>query len=122
MEKRQLKVELLGTSFTIQSDEDADHLARVSSYLREKVEEVRSRYTLAAPLTIALLAALNIADDLMRQREGRLPDGRLPEGRVARGSAGSEDEIEAIASGLIERIDEELRSHAPAQRNGASAS
>jgi hypothetical protein len=103
MEKRQLRVELLGTSFTVQSDEDADHLARVSACLRAKVEEVRSRYTLASPLTIALLAALNIADDLVREREGRVAGG--PAAPLTDG-----DEAEAIAAGLIERIDEELAS------------
>ena len=106
MEKRQLKVELLGTSFTIQSDEDVDHLARVSACLRAKVEEVRSRYTLASPLTIALLAALNIADDLVREREGRAS-------RSPSASAAGSDEAEAIAADLIERIDQELASNPP---------
>ncbi len=109
MEKRQLKVELLGTSFTIQSDEDAEHLARVSTCLRDKVEEVRSRYSLASPLTIALLAALNIADALVREREGRARRAAVPGEPAPPGG----DEAEAIAADLIERIDEELLSHAP---------
>ena len=66
MEKRQLRIDVLGASFTIQSDESAEHLERVSAYLREKVEEVKARYSFATPLTLALLAALNIADELVK--------------------------------------------------------
>ena len=71
MEKRQLRIDVLGASFTIQSDESAEHLERVSAYLREKVEEVKARYSFATPLTLALLAALNIADELVKERAGR---------------------------------------------------
>ncbi len=77
MEKRQLRVDVLGASFTIQSDESAEHLERVSAYLREKVAEVKARYAFATPLTLALLAALNIADELVKERAGTArPDGR----------------------------------------------
>jgi len=108
MEKRQLRIEVLGTSFTIQSDESADHLARVSHYLREKIEEVKARYSFATPLTIALLAALNIADELAKERAGR--PVRVP--------AAPPEEIEQIAAGLIEQIDEALLSHPPWDAGG----
>jgi len=57
MEKRQLRIDVLGTSFVIQSDESPEHLARLSSYVKAKIEEVRSRYSFADPLTVAVLAA-----------------------------------------------------------------
>ena len=100
MEKRQLKIELLGTSLTIQSTESPEHLASLSSYLSTKVNEVKARYSFADPLTIALLAALNITDELYRSREGRLP-------------ADPPEEIGKVTQQLIDRIDEELLSHTP---------
>jgi cell division protein ZapA len=100
MAKRQLRIDVLGTSFVIQSDESADHLARLSSFVKAKVEEVKSRYAFAEPLTIAVLAALNIADEMFKARDGRE-------------STGSGDEIASVAERLISRIDEDLLEHTP---------
>src|SRR5271157_41010 len=100
MEKRQLRVDVLGTSFVIQSDESPEHLAMLSSFVKDRIEEVKSRYAFADPLTVAMLAALNIADDLFKAREGREPSPRT-------------SEIESVAERLISRIDDELLRHDP---------
>jgi cell division protein ZapA len=98
MEKRQLRIDVLGTSFVIQSDESTEHLARLSSYVKSKIEEVKSRYTFADPLTVAMLAALNIADEMFKTRDGRV---------------GPVEEMEGMAERLISRIDDELLEHTP---------
>jgi cell division protein ZapA (FtsZ GTPase activity inhibitor) len=100
MDKQQLKVELLGTSFTIQSTESPDQLSEISAYLKAKVEEVKEHYSFADPLTIALLAALNITNELYRSREGRLP-------------LEHPEEIGRVTQRLIDTMDEELLSHTP---------
>jgi hypothetical protein len=100
MEKRQLKVDLLGTSFVIQSTESPEHLARLTSYLRARIEEVKSRYSFADPLTVALLAALNVADELFRERDGR-------------GLPGPDADLASVAQKLIDSIDESLLAHTP---------
>ncbi len=107
MEKRQLRVEVLGTSFVIQSDESPEHLAHLSSFVKARIEEVKSRYTFADPLTIALLAALNIADELFKTRDGREP----PQGA----------EIANLAERLISRMDEELLKHEPYEEEPPSS-
>jgi cell division protein ZapA len=100
MEKRQLRIEVLGSSFVIQSGESADQLARLSSYVKARIEEVKSRYAFADPLTVAVLAALNIADELFKTRDGR-------------DTGGQGEEMENVAERLINRIDDELLGHAP---------
>ena len=100
MAKRQLRIDVLGTSFVIQSDESADHLARLSSFVKAKVEEVKSRYSFAEPLTIAVLTALNIADEMFKAKDGRE-------------SGGAADEIANVAERLISRIDDDLLEHTP---------
>jgi cell division protein ZapA len=100
MEKRQLRIEVLGTSFVIQSDESADHLARLSSYVKSKIDEVKSRYNFADPLTVAVLAALNIADDMFKSREGRE-------------LLGPAEEMGSVAERLISRMDDALLEHTP---------
>jgi len=100
MEKRQLRIDVLGTSLVVQSDESAEHLARLASFVKAKVEEVKSRYSFAEPLTVALLAALNIADELFKTREGR-------------GESPASQEIASMAERILGRIDEELLDHTP---------
>jgi cell division protein ZapA len=109
MDKRQLKIDVLGTSFVIQSDESAEHLARLSAFVKTRIEEVKARYSFADPLTLAVLTALNIADDLFKTREGRE-------------SALHGEEIGAVAERLIQRMDEELASHQPDQDRPPSSS
>ena len=101
MEKRQLRIEVLGTSLVIQSDESAEYLNRLAAHVRARIEEVRGRYTFADPLTVALLAALNIADEMFKARDGREPSGT------------PDEEISAVAEKLISRIDEDLLSYVP---------
>jgi cell division protein ZapA len=98
MEKRQLRVDVLGTSFVIQSEESPEHLALLSSFVRDRIEEVKARYTFADPLTVAVLAALNIADDLFKARGGRETMAAVKQA----------SEIETVAERLISRIDEVL--------------
>ncbi len=100
MEKRQLRVDVLGASFVIQSEESAEHLNRLSAYVKARIEDVRKSYPFAEPLTVAVLAALNIADEIFKLIEGRQP-------------AQSEDEIAGVAERLISRIDDDLLSHTP---------
>ena|SRR5208283_1880149 len=107
MEKRQLRIDVLGTSFVIQSDESPEHLALLSSFVKDRVEEVKARYAFADPLTVAVLAALNIADDLFKARESREPSTRS-------------SEIDNVAERLISRIDDELLRHDPLGEDPAS--
>ncbi len=100
MEKRQLRVDALGSSFVIQSEESTEHLNRLRTYVKARIEDVRKSYPFAEPLTVAVLAALNIADEMFKLIEGREP-------------AQSADEIASAAERLISRIDDDLLSHTP---------
>jgi cell division protein ZapA (FtsZ GTPase activity inhibitor) len=99
MEKRQFKIELLGVSFTVQSAADPDYLADVTAYVKGKIDEVKARYSFTDPLKASLLAALNITDDLFKEREGRTP--------------GLRGEIADATQRLIDSIDDELLRHTP---------
>ena len=94
MEKQQLRVELLGTSFTIQSSDDPEYLGRLVTHLRERIAETKETYPFADPVTIALLTALNLVDELLRRRPApsAAPDGAVDE----------------VAQRLMRRVDEAL--------------
>jgi cell division protein ZapA len=91
---------LLGTAFTLRSDDEPQHLRHVADYVTAKVEEVQRAIPAASPLKIAVLSALNLADELLKER------------RIRRSGAQPTDaesvEIEAITERIINYIDESL--------------
>jgi cell division protein ZapA len=87
---RSVEVSILGSSFTIQSRYDPRYLDEVIAYLKAKIREIQASSGTQDPLKIALLAALNVADELLRKRD--------EESR----------EIEELTEQLIERIDRSL--------------
>ena len=98
MSKNSLPVNILGSSFTIQSSGDIQHLQRVVDYLKKKVEEIQEKYadsTTQDPVKISLLAGLNAIDELLRR------DGvETQQSEVV--------ELEKITERLIDTIDDSL--------------
>ncbi len=97
MPKNRCSVDVLGFRFTIQSDKDPRYLSEVVDYLKWKVEEARRGQQAQEPVKIALLAALNLVDELFQERE-REPSVRNQDSL----------EIERITEQLIHRIDDSL--------------
>jgi cell division protein ZapA (FtsZ GTPase activity inhibitor) len=65
---RSVTVKILGKEYRVRSDADAKHLEEVAAYVDRVMREIHGRSgsdTQAA----AILAALNIASDLVRMRE-----------------------------------------------------
>jgi cell division protein ZapA (FtsZ GTPase activity inhibitor) len=113
MNKNQLRIDLLGTSFSIQSEEKQEYLKAVYDYLKVKINEIKEKGTISDPLKIALLASLNIIDDLFREKEKlyRLrnslqTDNKLvPSREIVQDAA---NEIDEIAARIMKKIDESL--------------
>ncbi|HXG50231.1 MAG TPA: cell division protein ZapA [candidate division Zixibacteria bacterium] len=67
--KRALEVEILGQKFTISSEADEDYMRMVAEYVDSKMQELSRASKTAAKSNLAMLAALNIADEYHRLRE-----------------------------------------------------
>lgn len=66
--KSHVEVQILGQRMLLRSDDDPRHVERLASYVKRKVDEVSTSGSVASP-KLALLAALNIADDYFRALE-----------------------------------------------------
>lgn len=64
-----VKVTIMGQVYTIEGDASSDYIARVADYVNSKMEDVAQSLTNASPLQIAILAALNMADELLQVKE-----------------------------------------------------
>ena len=89
-------VELLGTSFTIRSEEDPAYLNEVMSYFRERLEATAALVSWSDPLKVSIVAALNVVDELFKER---MVNGTATEEARKTGE---------IASRLIGQIDRAL--------------
>ena len=67
--KKALDVEILGQTFTISSDAEEGYMLKVAGYVDGKMQELMQASKPVAKTNVAMLAALNIADEFHRLKE-----------------------------------------------------
>lgn len=68
MDNKPIQVTIFGKEYTLRSDAGEEHIKRIAYYLDEKMKMLASQLAKKDPLKIAVLSALNIADELFRER------------------------------------------------------
>lgn len=63
------EVEILGERHTIRADKDPDYIVKVAEYVDKTMREVVSKTNTVSVEKVAILGALNIADELFTTRE-----------------------------------------------------
>jgi len=66
--KKSFHIKILGQELSVLSDSGDEHVATVVEYVRSKVQELGRSPNNYSALDIAILTALNIADDYMTLR------------------------------------------------------
>ena len=91
-----VKVSILGQDYTVKAPADATYIKEVAEYVNEKMKEVQDSVGPDQSSTrIAILAAMNISDELFSNRKNKDTDSTNIGGRI---------------SSLIDLIDENLAS------------
>lgn len=67
--KQTVTVNIFGEEYPIRGDADPDYIVSVASYLDDKMREVAERNANKSPTKVAILAALNITDELFQARK-----------------------------------------------------
>ena len=90
-----VKVTIYGQEYTIKAPADATYIKNIAEYVDEKMREVQEELsTPQVPAKIAILAAMNISDDLFGQK---------------RNHEKSNNEVERQVSSLIEVVEEAIQ-------------
>jgi len=77
---RVIPVEIFGQRYPIRTTLDPEYVSRLASYVDEKMRAAGESTTSGDPQRLAVLAALNVADELFRCREtNRAKDGHVAE-------------------------------------------
>jgi cell division protein ZapA len=88
--ERLVEIKVFGQTYTVKTDAEEDYIQEVARYVNEKMEEVLKKTKSVSTLNVAILTALNIADDLLKEKERGIALRR---------------EVEAKSKDLIEKID-----------------
>ena len=70
MERNRVVVNIFGKEYSLVSDVDPEYIKKAAVYLDSKMREVSGSYPNITEARVAVLAALNIADELFKSREG----------------------------------------------------
>ena len=66
-----VRVNICGTEYPIQAEEEAEYIQRIAAYVDERMREVPVSVTMQSLTSVAVLTAIRIADELHKEREER---------------------------------------------------
>ena len=69
--KNGIKVEIFGTEYRIKGDANADYIKQVAGLVDERMRQIADASVTGSVAKIAILAAVNIADELLKERLAR---------------------------------------------------
>jgi cell division protein ZapA len=67
--KNRFQIKILGQDFSVTSDDGEDHVTRVVALVNDRIGQIGIRSPKMPALHIAILAALNIADEYVKLEE-----------------------------------------------------
>ncbi|MBI5574983.1 MAG: cell division protein ZapA [Deltaproteobacteria bacterium] len=86
-------VNIAGYTLTVKTDRSADHMARLSELLNERVREVQKSGVTTNYLNVVMLAAMKLADEVLELRGKQDEEKKLLEQK-------SRDLLDALDSAL----------------------
>jgi len=69
--KKAIEVSIMGQKFLIKSDSNEDYVTQIAGYVDGKVNEVLNNTKAVASVQVALLTAMNIADEFYKFRNDK---------------------------------------------------
>lgn len=73
--KRSVPVQVLGQEYRIRTDADEESVARVAALVNGTLDRIRTRTGTVDSFDLAVLTALNLANDLLARREAAAAGG-----------------------------------------------
>lgn len=98
-----LQINILGTSFAFNADQDDDYLNQLLHYYTKIVEPIEKGGALSDPLQIAIMTGILMCDELFQEKS------RNARMKNAASKSSADSEVEKITQRLIEKIDKALQ-------------
>lgn len=69
MPNNQLRVNIFGAEYVLKATENQDEIKEIAEYVDQKMKEIDRTQAIGSNLKIAILAALNIAEELFQNQK-----------------------------------------------------
>lgn len=103
-----LKIDMLGTSFTIQANGDDEYLEELLGYYSRITDDVLKIDSLNNPLQSAIIAGIMLCDELYKEKESKLVMEAGKGNYQPLQVTAEEKEIERRTHDMIEKINKVL--------------
>lgn len=71
-EPKSVTVTIFGQAYTLKGGADPDYVQEVATFVDERMKEVADSSSVSSTTKVAILAAVNIADELFREQQKRM--------------------------------------------------
>lgn len=102
-----LHINLLGTSFTIQADEDTEYLEKLLGYYKRIADDISNMGALKNPVQISILSGIMLCDELYKEKENKLTSQKVNPSSISIAKEDA-DKAEKLALEMIKKIDDVL--------------
>lgn len=89
--KNLVQVQIFGHAYSIRGEADREYILRVAEYVDRKMREITEKLPVASLSKVAILASLNIADELLKERAKQKDENVKLSDRAARLNAVLDD-------------------------------
>jgi cell division protein ZapA len=69
--ERLVEVNILGHDYTVKTDADTEYIQKIADYVDKKMSEILRNTKTVSTLNVAILTALNIADEFFKEMQKR---------------------------------------------------
>jgi cell division protein ZapA len=84
-EEHHVTVTIMGRNYTLRADEDAQYVRMIAAYVDDKIQEIAKVSPRMSTTRLAILAAINVADELHKLEQSlRVQGGQESEAVVER--------------------------------------
>lgn len=99
MTSRVVTVEIHGQRYAVRSDLDPAYIAELAGYLDQKMRQAADELSSADTMRVAIIAALNVADELYRTRAEDTRDDARVVAQALEKAADIERIVDAVLGG-----------------------
>lgn len=93
-------VKIFGRDYPISSDQNPEYIKRLAEFVDKKMNEMAEGGDPLSTSRVAVLACLNIADELMRTKNEKDKFIRLMDGRITKVAKMVEEKIASLQEGV----------------------
>ena len=68
---KSMRVQIFGSEYHVKAEADPDYIKTVAAYVDEKMREVAESQSIVSSTKVAILAAINLADEVFQERRKR---------------------------------------------------